>query len=238
MSNNYFRFREFIIEQQHCSMKVTTEACILGAWFAGKGLAPSRILDIGSGTGLLMMMMAQRCDCPIDGIEIEPSSHAQSMSNIAQSPWKDRLQVSNEDARTHSMGHFYDLIVTNPPFYEKSLASSDRGRNLAMHDSGLTLAQLLEVILRHLSADGSFGILLPTDRSILFEEMAMEKGCVTIDRLMVKQSPAHGHFRTILHMQKRNALKDAKAFELVIRESDGGYSEAFRSMMQPYYLSV
>ncbi len=219
-------------------MKVTTEACILGAWFAGKGLIPSRILDIGSGTGLLMMMMAQRYDCPVDGIEIEPSSHAQSMINIALSPWEERLQVYNEDARTHSMLHSYDLIVTNPPFYEKSLLSVDKARNLAMHDSGLTLSILLDVILRHLSPDGSFGILLPTDRSIIFEEMAIKKGCVTIDRLMVKQSPAHGYFRTILHMQKGTDHIGGKVYEMAIRDSEGVYSEAFRSMMQPYYLSV
>lgn len=219
-------------------MKVTTEACILGAWFAGKGLLPSRILDIGSGTGLLMMMIAQRYDCPIDGIEIDPSSHAQSMTNIAQSPWNDRLQVCNEDATTHHIRHSYDLIVTNPPFYEKSLLSADTGRNLAMHDSGLTRSKLLEVILRHLSADGSFGILLPTDHSVVFEEMAIRKGFATIDRLMVKQSPSHGYFRTILHMQKQHFHKEEKMHEMTIRESDGMYSEAFRSMMRPYYLSI
>lgn len=238
MPNNYFKFKEFIIEQEHCSMKVTTEACILGAWFAGKGLTPSRILDIGSGTGLLMMMMAQRYDCPVDGIEIDPSSHAQSMKNIAQSPWKDRLQVCNEDATNHRMCYTYDLIITNPPFYEKSLLSVDKGRNLAMHDSGLIFSTLLDVILRHLSTDGSFGILLPTDRSIIFEEMAIKKGCATIERLMVRQSPAHGYFRTILHMQMQNEHTEESVHELTIREIDGLYSVAFRSMMQPYYLSV
>jgi tRNA1Val (adenine37-N6)-methyltransferase len=123
MSNTYFQFKQFTIHQDQCAMKVCTDACILGAWFAAKIPEYCTVLDIGSGTGLLMMMLAQRTRSEIYGIEIDLSSYKQLKENISQNKWKERLKVFPGDARTYSFASKYDFIIVNPPFFENDLES-------------------------------------------------------------------------------------------------------------------
>ena len=106
-------------------MKVCTDACILGAWFADTIAQRSSVLDIGSGTGLLMMMLAQRSQTPIHGIEIDPAAYEQLRENTGQNGWKDRLTVFNGDVRTFSFPQQYDFIISNPPFFEDDLQSAN-----------------------------------------------------------------------------------------------------------------
>ncbi|MFI5152541.1 MAG: tRNA1(Val) (adenine(37)-N6)-methyltransferase, partial [Chitinophagales bacterium] len=130
MSNSYFQFKQFRIQQDRCAMKVCTDACILGAWFAEKIPSYSTVLDIGSGTGLLMLMLAQKNKSEIDGIEVDLNTYKQLKENIDQSPWKDQLRVFPGDIRSFSFSGKYDFIISNPPFYEKDLRSDSSARNL------------------------------------------------------------------------------------------------------------
>src|SRR3979411_468651 len=161
MSNPYFQFKKFTIQQDRCAMKVCTDACILGAWFAAKVPDYSSILDIGGGTGLLMMMLAQKSNSEIHGIELDLSSFKQMKENISQNKWKERLKVFPGDTRPYSFPMKYDFIIINPPFFENDLPSDSAEEQLAKHSKMLTLDELVGVIDKNLEPHGAFGILLP-----------------------------------------------------------------------------
>ncbi len=216
-------------------MKVSTEACILGAWFARQKNGAMAVLDIGSGTGLLMLMLAQQWQGFFHGIEIDHQAAGQLQENIDRSPWKDSCQVFEGDVRSYPLPVAYDFIITNPPFYEQQLKSSDHSINLARHGESLTLEELLKTIDAHLSAAGRLGIILPTDRAVQFENMAKEKGFFLIEKLEISHSPTHGTFRSILHLgRKENGMEIHST--LHIRDSTGDYSADFIKLMKDYYL--
>src|SRR5688572_11439929 len=172
MANTYFQFKEFTIDQEHCAMKVCTDACILGAWFAEKLPDYSMALDMGAGTGLLMMMLAQKSQSEIHGIELDLSSFKQLKLNISQNKWKERLKAFPGDVRTYSFPVKYDFIITNPPFYENDLPSELLSEQVAKHSKMLTLEQVIAAIDRNLNPGGSFGILLPYHRWEFFNGLA------------------------------------------------------------------
>ena len=217
-------------------MKVCTDACILGAWFADKAPAWSSVLDIGSGTGLLMLMLAQKHKGEIRGIELDLNAFRQLQDNIGQSPWRQMLRVFPGDARTFSFPGKFDFIITNPPFYEGDLPAATQEANLARHSKELTLSELLGVIDANLSAEGSFGILLPSHRTAWFEEQATAHfGFSLRERLLVRQTPRHDFFRSILYFS-RHREKFAPTAELTIQDNDGVYSDDFTELMRDYYL--
>src|SRR5262249_33933395 len=134
MPNSYFQFKEFTVYQERCVMKVTTDACVFGAWVAQDVTDVQNVLDIGTGTGLLPLMLAQRHpSITIDAIEIDKESFEQAKENVAISPFAEHIQVINDDAKAFSSWKKYDLVISNPPFYEKELASSDHKKNIAHH---------------------------------------------------------------------------------------------------------
>ncbi|HLO81883.1 MAG TPA: methyltransferase, partial [Chitinophagaceae bacterium] len=137
MPNDYFEFKQFTIWQSKCSQKVSTDACLFGAWTAKHCRPAVNILDIGAGTGLLMLMMAQQHEALIDGIEIEKDCAGQMRENLLSSPWKERLNGIEADVKIHPFEKKYDLIISNPPFYEKQLQAADTSKNLAWHSSEL-----------------------------------------------------------------------------------------------------
>ena len=148
-------------------MKVTTDACLFGAWVADdmKRIQPERILDIGTGTGLLALMAAQICsDAVIDAVEIEGGAAAQATENFKASPWADRIRSHHTDIRNSIFKEQFDAIICNPPFYENELASPDTKRNMAHHAGGLLLQDLLPLIGQQLAADGKAYVLLPARR--------------------------------------------------------------------------
>lgn len=237
MSNSYFQFKQFIIHQDQCAMKVCTDACILGAWFAAKVPNQSLILDIGSGTGLLMMMLAQKNNAEIHGIEIDLTAYKQLKENISQNSWKERLKVFPGDARNYVFPDKYDFIITNPPFFENDLLSDNENEQVAKHSKQLTLEELVTVIDNNLQSYGGFGILLPYHRWEFFDKLAGEKGLHLTEKLFVKQSPKHSYFRAILHYSrsKENFIPE---FELLIQQADGTNSVEFTDLMKEYYLKL
>src|ERR1044071_239510 len=156
MPNPYFQFKQFTIQQDQCAMKVCTDACILGAWFAAKIPEYSTVLDVGSGTGLLMMMLAQKTRSEIYGIEIDLPSYKQLKENISQNKWKERLKVFPGDARTYAFPVKYDFIITNPPFFENDLPAETEREQVAKHSKQLTLDEVIKIIDDHLQPYGAF----------------------------------------------------------------------------------
>jgi len=235
MGNAHFRFKQFTIHQDQCAMKVSTDACILGAWFAAKVPDISTILDVGSGTGLLMMMLAQKTNSEIHGIEIDLAAFRQLKENINQNQWKESLKVFPGDARSFIFPAKYDFIIANPPFFENDLEPETETVQVAKHSKMLSLHELIQVFNKNLQLYGAFGLLLPAHRWKYFDGLASAAGFSLVERLMIKQTPAHDHFRAVLHYS-RNKENFAPSFELVIQKPDGSYSDEFVELLKDYYL--
>ena len=218
-------------------MKVCTDACILGAWFSEKTPPYSSILDIGSGTGLLMLMLAQKHKGDIQGIELDLSAFKQLKENIGQSKWKGELKVFPGDVRHFNFPHKFDFIISNPPFYEGDLEAGSHSKNLARHSKELTLTELLTAVDDNLSPAGSFGILLPYHRVQYFEGLAGSRGFHLRERLLVRQTPRHDLFRAVLHFS-RNKENFVPQTELSIQDEQGVYTEEFVELMRDYYLKL
>ena len=227
-------------------MKVCTDACLFGAWVArkvdswqitddSKELTIDSILDIGAGTGLLSLMLAQKSGAHIDAVEMDEHAAEQAAENFESSEWKQRLQVITADARMVHLGKKYDLIISNPPFFENDLKSGNTQRNLALHSQELSLAELLSVTSKHIADTGKFAILLPYHRKSEFEKLAIEAGFYLEESATVKQTPNHAFFR-VLFLFGRNKIA-VKESEMYIRNEDG-YSEGFIDLLRDYYLKL
>jgi tRNA1Val (adenine37-N6)-methyltransferase len=239
MSNTYFQFKQFTIHQEHCAMKVCTDACLFGAWIAEKArdqkAKVKNVLDIGTGTGLLSLMLAQQTDARIDAVEIDEQAAAQAADNMETSPWKERLQVINGDVRQLHLGRKYDLIISNPPFFENNLKSPDGKRNLALHSESLSLEDLMQVVQKELAEEGSFTILLPYERKDNCIASAAAVGLYPEEIIAVKQSELHGYFRVMLWFNREKQTPITTIID--IREGND-YSAAFVRLLKDYYLHL
>jgi tRNA1Val (adenine37-N6)-methyltransferase len=234
MPNPYFRFKQFTIHQDRSVMKVCTDSCILGAWTAMRLQGAKRILDIGTGTGLLPLMLAQKSEARMDAIESDPDSAAQAEENIQQSPWPGRIQLIEGDVRSYSFPESYDFIITNPPFFESDLRSPVEKKNRAKHDQSLTLDELMWVIRSCLVISGAFSILLPFHRTAYFEHLAAASGFFLAEKLIVRQSPAHSPFRSICLFSFKKTGQEFIS-ELIIKAETGKYSTEFSDLMNEFY---
>lgn len=133
MANSYFQFKEFTVRQERASMKVCTDACLFGAYAANQliFINPAECLDIGTGTGLLSLMLAQKIPANIDAVEIEYASYSQAKGNFEHSPWREQLNVFHTDINQFQSEKKYNCIISNPPFFEKDLKSEDEKKNAA-----------------------------------------------------------------------------------------------------------
>jgi tRNA1Val (adenine37-N6)-methyltransferase len=240
MPKNYFQFKKFKIYQDKCSMKVCTDACIFGAFVAEKvscSLLPDAgCLEVGAGTGLLSLMYAQKNpNATIDAVEIEENAYKQAKENFALSNWNDRLKIFHTDAKNFVSHKKYDLIISNPPFYENESSSKEKNKNVAKHDEGLTLKDLISIIKTHLATTGSFAVLLPYHRIKYFESLVRENNFFLKEKLLVRQTPAHNFFRGILFFS--NYKTDLVAKELTIKNKNS-YTEEFMALLKDYYLKL
>src|SRR5688572_25058776 len=141
MPNTYFQFKQFTIHQDRSAMKVTTDACLFGAWCATEiNQDNKRLLDIGTGTGLLSLMIAQKNKLLIDAVEIEEQAAVQAVENVKASPWKESVHVIHKNIRDFNSEKKYNYIISNPPFYENELSGERMEKNIAHHDAGLKMS--------------------------------------------------------------------------------------------------
>lgn len=220
-------------------MKVCTDACLFGAW-TGEQVRGTRyevrnVLDIGSGTGLLSLMIAQQLDASIDAIELDRNAAEQASANFNESEWKHRLHLVQGDIRQLKFEQIYDLIISNPPFFENDLKSPDQQRNLALHSDQLKLDELLEAVNALLNIDGQFAILLPYHRKEYFLQLAKDKSLFPEKIVNVKQTVKHDHFRVMMLLSRLE--KEVLEFEISIRD-DQEYSLRFIELLRDYYLKL
>lgn len=239
MPKSYFQFKQFIIHQDQCAMKVCTDACILGA-YAEKENA-RRILDIGAGTGLLSLMLAQRTDAHIDAVEIDGAAYGQAQINIAESRFANKVSLHHQSIQGFSMQYLdsdnaqYDLIISNPPFYQNSLQSPDAQTNKALHAATLTFDEIIEAVLHLMAPDGRFIVLLPPFEALQLAAFAQKKALYLSKKLLIQHNPQKQVFRHIMTFEKKSVSAYTEE-TLVIHEKDtGAYSDKFRNLLSDYY---
>lgn len=234
MGRSVFRFRQFELSQDRCAMKVTTLACILGAW--ARHPAPRHILDIGTGTGLLALMLAQRYEAPVDAVEIDPEACSQASANVAGSPWSGRVRVIGADIRQYAAEArlAYDFIVSNPPFHTRQLRTGDPRADLARHDSGLTPAELAQAVQRLLHPEGIFCVLMPPAGSRHLEGQMALRGLLPAEVLTIRHREGAAP-KALIYSYRRNP-PGTTGSELIIRRADERYTEDYRALTAAYYL--
>lgn len=237
MPNPYFQFKEFTVFHDRCAMKITTDGCLFGAWCATqiKELAAKTALDIGAGSGLLSLMVAQQNRLPTDAVELDAAAAAQAKENIAASPWAQHVQVHHADILRFTPTHRYDVIWSNPPFYETDLASPNALRNVAHHAGGLQLQALLAKSSDLLSEDGSLFLLLPFKREKEIIAVIEAAGFKVLQKITVHPSAAHAPFRLMLHVSKESAQLISEK-TIFIKDGANNYTEDFIQLLKPYYL--
>ncbi len=241
MANSYFKFKQFTIHQDKCAMKVCTDACLFGALVAGCKTCLStdkqfvNCLEIGTGTGLLSLMIAQKNNAlKIDAVEIDAVAAGQASENVAASPWAENIKVFNEDILRFSYEKKYDCIISNPPFFEDDLRSADKAKNNAKHNTSLNLLQLLQVVESYLSADGFFAVLLPYHRVGYFIEESEKAGLHLSKQILVKQTIKHKFFRGILFFSRKKT--PPQLMEIIIKDAEHNYTPEFADTLKDYYL--
>ncbi|MFY0605159.1 MAG: methyltransferase [Cyclobacteriaceae bacterium] len=237
MANSYFQFKQFRIDQADVAMKVTTDACLFGAWIASLSLRPQRILDIGTGTGLLSLMMAQQyIDARLTALEIESSAVAKANLNFAHSPWSSRLTLHHERLQHFNNDQKYDLIISNPPFFTNSQKARKASQNLAWHAEALNQQDLIAGIKSNLTSDGMAFVIYPASEMQLFCKEAASNQLYAHRIVDVFDRPNSSVLRTMVcfGFKQTETLKES----IVIKTDQGEYSEQFLNLLRPYYLHL
>ncbi|HRH57652.1 MAG TPA: methyltransferase [Chitinophagales bacterium] len=234
MSNNYFQFKQFRINQEKCAMKVCTDSCLFGAWITIEKNVKN-VLDIGTGTGLLSLMIAQKHPAEITGIEIDENAYQQTILNFNNSVWKERLHVHLGDIKTFSLAQKFDFIICNPPFYANEQESKQKAEKIAKHSLYLTFTDLILSIKKLLHDNGKFAILLPYHRKNAFEELALQHLFHPESTVFIKQTQTHPFFR-YLGLFSKQKIDEIKHEEITIKLTDKIYSYEAIALLKPYYL--
>lgn len=223
-------------------MKVTTDACLFGAWVAEENkrekVITKIVLDIGGGTALLSLMYAQKnLLANIDTIEVDEEAYIQAKENVAASPFAQRINVIHDDIKGITFSKKYDCIISNPPFYEKEISSDSEKKNIAHHHSGLLLEELLGIIKGNLSSAGTFYLLIPFKRNEEIKKIISKQYLFVSKIVFVKQSIKHSYFRMMIAgklIQEDPA--ETLIEEISIWDDQQQYKEEFKDLLKDYYL--
>jgi tRNA1Val (adenine37-N6)-methyltransferase len=233
-----FQFKQFTIQQDKCAMKVGTDGVLLGAW-APVDHNPFSILDIGAGTGLIALMLAQRSHAEqIDGIEIDDDAYEQAVDNFENSPWGDRLFCYHAglDEFMEEPEDEYDLIVSNPPFYTDGYFSGDEQRDMARHNQSLPFEDLIEASSILLSDIGVLAVIIPYKEEERFIALAKEEELYPFKITRVKGTPESEIKRSLIAFGRTE--KDITTDGLVIETARHKYTDEYISLTKDFYLKM
>ena len=257
MANTFFQFKKFIVHQEHSAMKVCTDACLFGAWVAKDEalVKTTTILDIGTGTGLLSLMLAQATannsnPSKITALEIEAAAATEAASNFALSPWASTMQVVTSSLQEYSASivssnkQKFDCIICNPPFYEGDLKSPDEKKNLASHSVGLPWSELTEHVGKLLNEGGSYYVLIPALRSYTMQKLTESNGLQLAEEILVHNTSKTLPIRAMQKYIKPTLVLKAqgpiivKRSKIFIKDANNKYESLFTELLQGYYLHL
>ena len=222
MANDFFRFKQFLVRQSACAMKVGTDGTLLGAWAHGG----KQILDIGTGTGLIALMMAQRfAGSHVTAIDIDEAAYVQAAQNVKESPFSCRIQVVKGNICEYKPSLSFDAVVSNPPFFRHSLECPSQQRTLARHASSLSYHDLMACVWRLLDEQGEFSVVIPSECKAALENEALLRGFFKSRECAVRTTPRKAPRRFLLAFTKHPV-----GFELT-----EGIIESSLNMRSPWY---
>lgn len=229
-------------------MKVTTDGCLFGAWAASQINSQSfgrlrtkikNLLDIGTGTGLLSLMIAQKNDFQIDAIELDKEAFKQASENINKSPWPGRINIFYGDIREFEFTKKYDIIISNPPFYENELKGNNSKKNIAHHNEELHFKELINIINQNLNPEGSFYLLLPFKRNEEIRNLLIENNLAITQLVFVRPSIIHNFFRIMAEGKiKTDSAAEIKIDEISIKDENDQFTKYFTYLLKDYYLHL
>lgn len=231
-SNSYFQFKQFVVNQEDCAMKVGTDGVLLGAWFDFK--ENGSVLDIGTGTGLIALMAAQRGADSVVAVEIDEKAARQAAENVASSKWKDIVTVVHSDIACFSDDKRFDAVVCNPPFFRDSLRSPDSVRSQARHNDTLSYEKLAEMANCLLSDSALFSLVLPYDMADTFISVAAKNGLYLCKRTNVVTRKGNLPKRVLLSLCKQ--VKVCVTDELVMFDELNNETSEYISIVRDFYL--
>jgi len=236
MSNTYFKFKQFTVFQDKTAMKVGVDGVLLGTW--AKTSNAKTILDIGTGTGLLSLMMAQKSDASITAIDIDPESNIQAQFNFKQSIWSDRissLNVSFQEFCSKS-DSIFDLIICNPPYFVQSMKSPDEKRNIARHDDLLPLDFLFSGVSKLLSSTGRFVMIYPFEKRANLYNEAKKNNLFLTNELIIRGTVKKNPNRIIVEFSRINQI--CNSAELVVRDAlNNDYTIEYKNLTKDFYIA-
>ena len=231
----FFSFKQFRVSDDRSAMKVGTDSVLLGAWIQDKAF--ENILDIGCGSGLISLMMAQRFEnADVMGIEIDPNSVEDAKFNFEQSNWSSRLKVKEIDIREFNSVNKYDLVISNPPFFTESLLPPKENRAGARHDFQLSLDDLLVSAVRLLKENAVFALVFPYDREEILIEKASQLNLYPQRILHTRNKPDAQVKRCFIEFQKKQT-SEVKMEMLEIRDYNNEYSSAYKNLTKDFYIN-
>jgi len=234
MANTYFEFKQFRINQENCAMKVGTDGVLLGAWANVE--KASQILDIGTGTGLIALMLAQRTqDASIIGVEFDEQAFTQAQRNVSESPWKSRLELVNTKVQEYENTKAFDHIVSNPPFFVASQKAPEANRNLARHNDSLSFDDLLKAAKSLLQENGRFSVVYPASEAEIFIDVAAKYGFCLNRLCKVYPTPTKAVRRYLMEfsMREQGLIEESIILEIGKRHV---YSPEYIALTKDFYL--
>ncbi len=235
MSKDYFEFKQFTIYHDRCAMKVGTDGVLLGAW-SDVSENIKEILDIGTGSGLISIMLAQRCGANITGIDIDEEAVAQAKENGRRTPWAQHLHFETVDALSYIPRTKFDLITCNPPFYTNSLPCSEQKRCLARHTDTLPFDLLVQKVYGWLNDGGFFNVILPASVTDYFVQESWAAGLNLYKKCMVYSRSDIPAKRCLISLRK-GCTNYPQIDYLYILNEKGFYTEEYKKLTDSYYLN-
>ena len=239
MGNPYFKFKQFTVFHDKCAMKVGSDGVLLGAWIDVTGA--KKILDVGTGSGLIALMLAQRADsAQIKAIEIDENAVLQAQENICRSPWTNRVTVEHISLQNFadSSNDLYDLVISNPPFFDQSLQAPDASRTQARHTTSLPHRDLILCSKSVLRPQGRIAVILPVTEGEKFVEIAENEGLFCTRVVVVFPKPDASAKRLLLEFSLTKT-KEPEQSELVIESGIRHvYSKEFALLVKEFYLNL
>lgn len=230
-----FKFKQFSVEDEGCTMKVGTDSVLLGSWVNTRDT--NNILDIGTGCGIIALMLAQRSPkAQIDAVEVDRKSCTTARENVKQTPWSKRIKIVNSSFQKYHqrVEHTYDLIVSNPPYFENSLKPKSERKKLSKHNDSLGYDELLHGAKKLMSRHSRLAVILPYDQSKNFKEKALFDGLFCNIEVAIVTKTGSSPNRCLMEFMSKRVTTNWS--ELTIRNKDGSFSNAYKRLTGAFYL--